>query len=145
MFSNIFDNYDINVKNSLLLNTSTGKYKSQISWNWHDWNYIGENSKNKKQSMKKIFALHFTRSICVNKNPNPNLLSTSEKGKVKIHSVNIIPISWRGYVSKEIIKLKTEFDPSDNLKLSFENKIYIINIITINKYTYILFLIFKLI
>ena len=60
MFSNIFDNYDINVKNSLLFNSLTGKYESQMSWNWHDWNYIGENSKNKKQSMKKVllYILH---------------------------------------------------------------------------------------
>ena len=60
MFPNIFDNYDINVKNSLLLNSSTGKYESQMSWNWHDWNYIGENSKNEKQSTKKvlIYIMH---------------------------------------------------------------------------------------
>ena len=66
--------------------------------------------------MKKSIALYFARSIYVNENPNTNLLSTTEKVKVKIHSVNMIPISWRGYVSKEIIKLKTEFDQSDNLK-----------------------------
>ena len=48
MFINIFDNYDINVKNSLLLNSSIEKYESQISWNWHNRNYIRENSKNKK-------------------------------------------------------------------------------------------------
>ena len=47
-FSNTFDDYDINVKNALLLNSSTDKYESQISWNWYDWNYIEENSKNKK-------------------------------------------------------------------------------------------------
>ena len=116
LFSNVFDNYDIEVKNSLLLNSSTGKYESQISWNWYDWIYIGDNSKNKKQSMKKSVALHFARSIYVNENPNPNLLSTSEKLKVNIHSVNMIPIAWRGYISKEIISLKKVFDQSDNLK-----------------------------
>ena len=47
MFINIFDNYDINMKNSLILNSSTEKYESQISWSWRNWNYIGENSKNK--------------------------------------------------------------------------------------------------
>ena len=81
-FSNMFDNYDINMKNAFLLNSSTEKYESQMSWNWHDWNYIGENSKNKKQSMKKSIALHFSRSIYVNENLNTNLLSTSEKLKV---------------------------------------------------------------
>ena len=91
------------MKNSLLLNSSTEKYESQIYWNWHDWNYIEENSKNKKQSMKKSITLHFARSIYVNENPNPNLLSTSEKLKVKSHSVNMIPIAWRGYISKEIV------------------------------------------
>ena len=50
--------------------------------------------------MRKSIALHFARSIYVNENPNTNLLSTTEKVKVKIHSVNMIPISWRGYVSK---------------------------------------------
>ena len=56
--------------------------------------------------MKKIIALHFARSIYVNENQNTNLLSTSEKVKVKIHSVNMIAIAWRGYVSKEILILK---------------------------------------
>ena len=60
IFSNIFDNYDINVKHSLLFNSLIGKYESQMSRNWHDWNYIGENSKNKKQSTKKVllYILH---------------------------------------------------------------------------------------
>ena len=58
--SHVFDNYDINVKNALLLNSLTGKFESQISWNWHDWNYIGDNSKNKKKSLKKmlLYILH---------------------------------------------------------------------------------------
>ena len=34
--------------------------------------------------MKKSIALYFARSIYVNENPNTNLLSTSEKLKVKI-------------------------------------------------------------
>ena len=66
--------------------------------------------------MKKSIALHFARSIYVNENPNTNIISTSEKVKVTIHLVNMIPTSWRGYVSKEIIRLKNEFDQSDNLK-----------------------------
>ena len=66
--------------------------------------------------MKKSIAVHFACSIYVNENPNTNLLSTSEKVKVKLHSVNMIPISWSGYVSKEIIRLKKEFDQSDDLK-----------------------------
>jgi len=66
--------------------------------------------------MKKSIALYFARSIYVNKNTNTNLLSTSEKVKKKIHAVNMIPIAWRGYVSKEIVRLKKEFDQSDNLK-----------------------------
>ena len=47
IFSNLFDNYGNDVKKSLLLNTSTDKYETQMSWNWHDWNQIGNNSKNK--------------------------------------------------------------------------------------------------
>ena len=35
------------------------------------------------------------RSIYVNENTNTNLLRTSEKVKVKIYSVNMIPFSWR--------------------------------------------------
>ena len=46
ILSNIFDNYDINIKKLLFLNSSIDKYESQISWNWHDWNYIGNNSNN---------------------------------------------------------------------------------------------------
>ena len=53
--------------------------------------------------MKKSIALHFVLSIYFNENSNTNLRSTSEKLKVKIHSVNMIPIAWRGYFSKEII------------------------------------------
>ena len=55
---------------------------------------------------KKIVALHFARSIYVNENPNTNLISTSEKLKVKVHSVNMISTSWQRWVSKEIVKLK---------------------------------------
>ena len=89
-FSIIFDNYGIDVKTSLLLNTSTDKYETQISWNWHDLNYIGDNLKNKKQPMKKSIALHFARSIFVKENLDTNLLSTSDKVKVKIHLVSMI-------------------------------------------------------
>ena len=46
-----------------------------------------------KKSLKKILALHFARSIYVNENPNTHIIKTSEKLKVKIHSVNMIPIS----------------------------------------------------
>ena len=66
--------------------------------------------------MKKSIALHFVLSIYFNENSNTNLLSTSEKLKVKIHSVNMILIALRGYVSKEIVRFKKEFDQSDNLK-----------------------------
>ena len=55
--------------------------------------------------MKKSIALHFARSIYVKENPDTDILSTSEKVKVKIHLVNMIPFAWRSYVSKEIIRL----------------------------------------
>ena len=70
------------MKNVILLNSLTEKFESQISWNWHDWNYIGDNSKNKQQSMKKVLLYICARSIYVNENTNTNLLSTSEKLKV---------------------------------------------------------------
>ena len=54
IFSQVFDNYDINVKKALLKNTLTGTFETKISWNWNDWNYVGDNSKNKKQSLKKL-------------------------------------------------------------------------------------------
>ena len=38
-----------------------------------------------KQINEKRIALHFTLSIYVKENPDTNLLSTSEKVKVKIH------------------------------------------------------------
>ena len=66
-FSYIFDNYGNDVKKSLLLNTMTDKYETQIYWNWPDWNYIGDNSKNKTQPMKQIIVLHFARVIYVKK------------------------------------------------------------------------------
>ena len=37
-FSHVFDNYDVNVKNTLLNSTLTGTLESEISWNWNDWN-----------------------------------------------------------------------------------------------------------
>ena len=61
--SNIVDNYSNDVKKSLLLNAIIDKYETQISWNWPDWNYIEENSRNKKQSMNKSIASHFVREI----------------------------------------------------------------------------------
>ena len=72
------------------------------------------------QRIKKIsennIALHFVSSIFVKENPDTNLLSTSEKVKVKIHLVSMILFAWRTYISKEIIRLKREFEQSDNLK-----------------------------
>ena len=65
---------------------------------------------------EKSIALHFARSIYVQENPNTNLLSTSEKVKVKIHLVIMIPFAWCNYVSKEIIRLKKQFEQSENLK-----------------------------
>ena len=59
-----------------------------------------------KQSMKKSIALHFARSIYVKENPDTELLSTSDKIKVKIHLVNMIPFVWRSYVSKGIVRFK---------------------------------------
>ena len=69
-----------------------------------------------KQSMKKSIALHFARSIYVKENPDTELLSTSDKIKVKIHLVNMIMFVWRSCVSKEIVRLKKEFEQRDNLK-----------------------------
>ena len=67
---------------------------------------MGENCKNRKQSMKRRAAIHFTRAIYIKENPETNLLSTSEKVKVKIHLVSMIPFVWRNYVSNEIEILK---------------------------------------
>ena len=36
----------------------------------------------------------------------------------------MIPIVWRGYVSKETVRFKKEFDQSDNLKRNFNNIIH---------------------
>ena len=66
--------------------------------------------------MKKKIALHHARSIYVKENQDTDLLSTSEKVKVKIHSVNMIPFAWLSYVSNEIVRLKKEFEQSYNLK-----------------------------
>ena len=81
------------MKTSLLLNTSTDKYETQISWNWYDWNYIGDNVKRRKTTNEKSIALHFARSIFAKENLDTNLLSTSEKVKVKIHLVSMIPFT----------------------------------------------------
>ena len=54
--------------------------------------------------MKKVL-LYILHVQYVNENPDTNILSTSEKLKVKIHLVNMIPFAWRSYVSKEIIRL----------------------------------------
>ena len=43
-----------------------------------------------KQINEKRIALHFTLSIYVKENPDTNLLSTSEKVKVNIHSESMI-------------------------------------------------------
>ena len=59
---------------------------------------------------EKSIALHFVHSIYVKENPDTNLLSPLEKVKVKIHVVNMIPFEWLSYVSKEIIRLKKEFE-----------------------------------
>ena len=66
--------------------------------------------------MKKSIALHFARSIYVKENTDTELLSTSDKIKVKIHLVNMILFVWRSCVSKEIVRLKKEFEQRDNLK-----------------------------
>ena len=45
--------------------------------------------------------------------PNTNLISTSEKLQVTVHSVNIITTSWQSWVAKEIVKLKKQFESID--------------------------------
>ena len=97
------------LKKALLKNTLTGKLETNISWNWNDRKYVGDNSKNKRQSLKKIVALHFARSMYVIENPNTNLVSTSEKLKVKVHSVDMIPTSWQSWVIKKIEKFRKQF------------------------------------
>ena len=47
-------------------------------------------------------------------NPNTNLISPSEKLKVKIHSVDMIPTSWQSWVTKEIDKYRQIFESMDN-------------------------------
>ena len=69
--------------------------EKKLSQKWIDWNYVGENCKNRKQSMKRRVAIHFTRAIYVKENPELNLLSSSEKVKIKIHLVSMIPSVWR--------------------------------------------------
>ena len=69
--------------------------------------------------MKQIIVLHFARVIYVKKNPDTNLLSTSENVKVKVHLVSMISFVWRNCVSKEIDRLKKELEQSDNLKMVF--------------------------
>ena len=49
----------------------------------------------KKTIFEKIVDLHIARSIYVNENPNTNIINTSEKLKVKNHSVNMIQNSWQ--------------------------------------------------
>ena len=90
------------MKKALLINTQTDCKENQISWNWFDWNYIGENYKNKKQSMKTSVALHFARTMCVEDNPLTKHLNAIDKLKVKKHSLIMIPSSWQSYVSKEL-------------------------------------------
>ena len=102
-----------------------------------------------KNNQWKKFALHLALSVYVKENPDTDLLSTSEKVKVKIHLVNIIPFAWLSCVSKEIVRLKKEFEQSDNLKWFFNKNIHwktliIFDLITINKDTYILLSNFKL-
>ena len=99
--------------------------------------------------MKKSIALHFVHSIYVKENPDTNLLSTSEKVKVKIYLVSMIPFAWRIYLSNCFVRLKKVFKQSDNLKWYFNKNILwktliIYNIITINKKPYILLSNFKL-
>ena len=97
----------------MLKNTLTGKLETNISWNWNDRKYLGDNSKNKRQSLKIIVALHFARSMYVNENLNTNLISTSEKLKIKVHSVDMIPTSWQSWVTKEIDKFRKKFESMD--------------------------------
>ena len=65
---------------------------------------MGENCKNRKQSMKRRVAIHFTRAIYVKENPELNLLSSSEKVKIKIHLVSMIPSVWRNIMYQMRLK-----------------------------------------
>ena len=46
-------------------------------------------------------------------NPNTNLVSTSEKLKIKVHSVDTIPTSLQNWVTKEIDKFRKKFELID--------------------------------
>ena len=72
MFSHIWDKYNKSLKNTLLMNLTTGKKEIAKSCKWDDLNHVSENSKNKKQYMKKSIALHFTRAIYANENKIQN-------------------------------------------------------------------------
>ena len=54
------------------MNLTTGKKEIAKSCKWDDLNHVSENSKNKKKSMKKSIALHFTRAIYANENKIQN-------------------------------------------------------------------------
>ena len=55
---------------------------------------------------EKSVALHFARSMYVYDNQNTNLLSQSQKKKVKEHIIDIVSRMWRKYVTKQIEMLK---------------------------------------
>ena len=113
-FAKVFDDYGVDLKKALLVNTKSNCEENEISWNWSDCNYVGKDSKNKKQSMKKCVALHFARAMYVEENPSTKYLTSLDKLKVKNHSLDMIPVTWKSYVSQESNKMKIKFKNDEN-------------------------------
>ena len=47
-FFKTLDKYDSSLRKSLYVNMKTKRKENITSWKWDDWNYIGDNLKNKK-------------------------------------------------------------------------------------------------
>ena len=64
--------------------------------------------------MKRSVALHFTRSMYVEENPSTIYLTALDKLKVKKLSLDMIPVTWKSYISQESNKMKIKFKNNEN-------------------------------
>ena len=67
----------------------------EISWQWDDWDI---EIKSLNISMKRSIALHFAKCMYITQNPDLKLLRQNLKHLVNVHTIDMIPISWRTYV-----------------------------------------------
>ena len=109
-FSKIYDKYVPELKHCLLTNNNKHAAVPMMEFKWIDWSYnVNRNDcwRASKRIMKKCMATHFARMQQLDKFPSLQRNSPYKRYHVEnVHNVDMLPLTWQGFIEKEIITLK---------------------------------------